>query len=66
MDTGSSVAAVSEYWALDNGRGRIATRRCVGGDMRADPQFEPGLWPGLRSIAMIESVREGGPRVALV
>jgi predicted transposase YbfD/YdcC len=50
--------AVSEHREVEKDHGRIETRRCLVTDILADPQFEPELWPGLRSIVMIEATRE--------
>jgi len=57
------AAMVSEYREVDKGHGRIETRRCVASDILANLQFEPELWPGLRSVVMIESTRQIGPDV---
>ncbi|MGF6604968.1 putative transposase YbfD/YdcC [Paraburkholderia sp. GAS448] len=52
------LAAASEHCEVEKGHGRIETRRCLVTDILANPQFEPELWPGMRSIVMIESTRE--------
>lgn len=47
----------SEAETLDKGHGRIETRRCVA---LAVPDYLPEVtrWPGIRSIARIEAIRE--------
>ena len=47
----------SEAETLDQGHGRIETRRCVA---LAVPDYLPEVtrWPGIRSIARIEAIRE--------
>lgn len=45
---------------VEKGHGRIETRRCVVSDILTRWQFEPDRWPGLRSIVMLESMREIG------
>jgi len=55
---------VSEHREVDKGHGRIETRRCLATDAFVDPPFGPELWPGLRSIVMVEATRETGERVS--
>ncbi|MBB5447998.1 putative transposase YbfD/YdcC [Paraburkholderia sp. WSM4177] len=53
----------SEHREVEKGHGRIETRRCVASDILTRWQFEPDLWPGLRSIVTVESTREIGDTV---
>lgn len=53
----------TKHREIENGHGRIETLRCVTSDSLTRWQYEPDLWPGLRSIVMIESTREIGDTV---
>jgi predicted transposase YbfD/YdcC len=53
----------SEHREVEKDHGRIETRRCVASDILTRWQQEPDLWPGLRSIVMVESTREIGDTV---
>ncbi|MGF6605022.1 putative transposase YbfD/YdcC, partial [Paraburkholderia sp. GAS448] len=53
----------SEHREVEKDHGRIETRRCVVSDILTRWQQEPDLWPGLRSIVMVESTREIGDSV---
>jgi predicted transposase YbfD/YdcC len=54
----------AEFCEVEKNHGRIETRRCVVSDQLTRwHDFEP-LWPGARSIVMIESTREIGPNVS--
>ncbi|MFL9998446.1 hypothetical protein PQR34_44715 [Paraburkholderia sediminicola] len=50
----------SEHREVEKGRGRIQTHRCIVSDVLTGWENEPDLWPGLRSIVMVESTRENG------
>jgi len=49
--------APSQFESLDKGHGRVETRRCVA---LAVPDYLPEIarWPGIKSIARIEAIRE--------
>lgn len=53
----------SEHREVEKDHGRIETRRCVASDILTRWQHEPDLWPGLRSIVMVESTRKIGDTV---
>jgi predicted transposase YbfD/YdcC len=53
---------ITEYRELEKDHGRIETRRCVASDVLTRWQ-QPALWPGMRSIVMVESTREIGEMV---
>ena len=53
----------NDHREVEKDHGRIETRRCVVSDILMRWQFEPDLWPGLRSIVMIESTREIGDTI---
>ena len=50
----------TEHQDIDKDHGRIETRRCIASDVLACWEPDPGLWPGLRSIVMVEATREIG------
>ncbi|BAX60971.1 ISAs1 family transposase [Burkholderia stabilis] len=50
----------TEHQDIDKDHGRIETRWCIASDVLACGAHEPGLWPGLRSIVMVEATREMG------
>jgi predicted transposase YbfD/YdcC len=52
-----------EHREVEKDHGRIETRRCVVSDILTRWKCEPDLWPGLRSIVMVESTREIGDTV---
>jgi predicted transposase YbfD/YdcC len=54
--------APSQFETLDKGHGRIETRRCVALSV---PDYIPEIkrWPGIKSIARIEAVRESHGKV---
>lgn len=52
-----------EHREIDKDHGRIETRRCLASGILADLQFEPELWPYLRSVMMVEAMREIGDTV---
>ncbi|RQZ17092.1 ISAs1 family transposase [Burkholderia sp. Bp9031] len=54
----------SEYREVEKGLGRIETRRCVASNVLTRGEQGPELWPGLNTIAMVESTREIGDAVA--
>lgn len=49
--------ALSQFETLDKGHGRVETRRCVALPV---PDYIPEItrWPGIKSIARIEAIRE--------
>ncbi|WP_230965790.1 MULTISPECIES: ISAs1 family transposase [Burkholderia] len=50
----------TEHQEIDKDHGRIETRRCIASDVLAYCEPDPDLWPGLRSIVMVEATREIG------
>jgi hypothetical protein len=54
---------LDEHREVEKGHGRIETCRCVASDILTRWQREPDLWPGPRSIVMVESRREVGDTV---
>lgn len=56
----------SEFQEVEKDHGRIETRRCFAIEMQNQPFFfTPEIWPGLNSIAMVESTREIGDLVTV-
>ncbi|OJA85846.1 ISAs1 family transposase [Burkholderia ubonensis] len=54
----------NEFREVEKDHGRIETRRCVVSDLLS--KWRPvALWPGMRSIAMVESTREIGDTVSV-
>lgn len=53
----------SEYCDVGKGHGRIETRRCFAMAWHPLTPFEPEIWPGLKSIAVVESTCMAGDRV---
>jgi predicted transposase YbfD/YdcC len=56
---------MTEHCEIDKDHGRIETRRCIASDALTRWGFEPDLWPGLRSVAMVEATREIGGTVSV-
>jgi predicted transposase YbfD/YdcC len=54
---------ITEHREVEKGHGRIETRRCIASDILTRWQ-QPALWPGMRSIVMVEATREIGDTVA--
>ncbi|MGU7780707.1 ISAs1 family transposase [Burkholderia sp. PU8-34] len=50
----------TEHQEVDKDHGRIETRRCIASDILTCWEPDPDLWPGLRSIVMVEATREIG------
>jgi predicted transposase YbfD/YdcC len=57
------VAHTRAEW-VDGGHGRIETRRCVVADAPAGVEALAG-WPGLKTLAMVESIREINGKASL-
>ncbi len=55
---------MSEHRQVEKGHGRIETRWCIASNILTRWQ-QPGLWPGMRSIAMVETTREIGDKVSV-
>ncbi|WP_244137093.1 ISAs1 family transposase, partial [Burkholderia pyrrocinia] len=55
---------MSEYREVEKDHGRIETRWCIATDILTRWQ-QSGLWPGMRSIAMVEAAREIGDKVSV-
>ena len=55
---------MSEHREVEKGHGRLETRWCVASDILTRWQ-QLGLWPGMRSIAMVKATREIGDKVAV-
>ncbi|MCA8059281.1 ISAs1 family transposase, partial [Burkholderia cepacia] len=54
----------SEYREVEKDHGRIETRRCLVSDVM-NTWRAAALWPGMRSIAMVEATREIGETVSV-
>jgi predicted transposase YbfD/YdcC len=54
-----------EHCEIDKDHGRIETRRCVVTDILSRWGHEPDLWPGMRSVVMVEATREIGDAVSV-
>jgi predicted transposase YbfD/YdcC len=55
-------AFISEHREVEKGHGRIETRRCIASDILTRWQ-QPALWPGMRSIVVVEATREIGDKI---
>ena len=64
LSDGGVHSITTEHQEIDKDHGRIETRRCIASSALTDWQPEPDLWPGLRTVAMVESTREIGDAVA--
>jgi predicted transposase YbfD/YdcC len=53
---------ITKHREVEKGHGRIDTRRCIASDILTHWQ-QPALWPGMRSIVMVEATREMGDTV---
>ncbi|MCX4159747.1 MULTISPECIES: ISAs1 family transposase [Paraburkholderia] len=53
---------ITEHRQVEKGHGRIETRQCIASDILTRWQ-QPALWPGMRSIVMVEATREIGDKV---
>jgi predicted transposase YbfD/YdcC len=53
---------ITEHREVEKDHGRIETRRCIASDILTRWQ-QPALWPGMRSIVMVEATREIGDKV---
>lgn len=53
---------ITEHHEVEKGHARIETRRCIASDILTRWQ-QPALWPGMRSIVMVEATREIGETV---
>jgi predicted transposase YbfD/YdcC len=53
---------ITEHREVEKDHGRIETRRCIASDILTRWQ-QPALWPGMRSIVMVEATREIGEKI---
>jgi predicted transposase YbfD/YdcC len=53
---------ITEHREVEKDHGRIETRRCIASDILTRWQ-QPAIWPGMRSIVMVEATREIGDKV---
>ncbi len=60
-ETGRDVF-ITEHCEVGKDHRRIETRRCIASDVLTRWQ-QPALWPGMRSIVMVEATREISDKV---
>ncbi len=64
LNKATSTRIDDQHVEVDKGHGRIETRRCVVSS-QIDWLEQKPLWPGLRTVAMIEEVREIGTKTSI-